>query len=280
VKFTIEGFSQPVLVGLGLNLADALILRWFVDFSQSGDMKMLIVDGRPFYWVHYQAVIDDLPCLEITNKESLARRFRKLVDAGVLDLHIHTVGGKYAYFAVNSVGFGPLVRDKPIDAGVDSPVDAKVDSCRRSSRDPIDAKVGSNDSSTNDPSTRSRKASPKKPGLKTFGEFGRVELTDDEEAALVKRVGRPCFGRMVEILDTYLQEWEEGHPGRSRYKSHYAAMIRWVAEKALKEPTLWKDDKKYTLSEVVKPTDQETAAVLEDLESLLRGPRRKQLDNL
>jgi hypothetical protein len=78
MKYTINGFSQEVLVRLGLDIIDASILQWFSDFQGTGLMKEFPPDApHKYQWVSYQSVIDDLPCLGLTNREVIARRFKK-----------------------------------------------------------------------------------------------------------------------------------------------------------------------------------------------------------
>lgn len=145
MKYTIEGFSQKVLVEKDLDAVDAVILRWFVDFHVSGKMKTLVRDGKVYHWVHYQSVIDDLPCIGVSNKESLGRRFQKLVKAEVLSMVIHTVGGKFSYFAINPCGYAPLVDTLPTQKSIAT--DSKVDTLPTQ-------KSGLIDSSTKDSSIR------------------------------------------------------------------------------------------------------------------------------
>ena len=44
MKYTIEGFSQLEMIRIGMDAIDALILRWFIDFKDSGKMA---VDLKP-----------------------------------------------------------------------------------------------------------------------------------------------------------------------------------------------------------------------------------------
>lgn len=93
MKYTLEGFNQAELVALGLNGTDAYILRWFVDFQATGRMKPTLMDGETYYWVKYQAIIEDLPALGITSHKSVARRMMRLVEAGVLKKQVEKHGG-------------------------------------------------------------------------------------------------------------------------------------------------------------------------------------------
>ena len=85
---------------MGLDHADALILQWFSDFSDTGKMKPVEgPHGGPAYqWVLYQSVIDDLPCLGITNREVMARRFKKLCNSGILEYWVYRHEGTFTCF--------------------------------------------------------------------------------------------------------------------------------------------------------------------------------------
>lgn len=39
------GFSQQIAADYGLDLNDLAILRWFVDFKESGNMRSMEIDG-------------------------------------------------------------------------------------------------------------------------------------------------------------------------------------------------------------------------------------------
>ena len=60
MKYTIEGLSQEKLISFGLDIADALILRWFLSFSGSGSMKKTVLEGKTYYLVMYKGIINDL----------------------------------------------------------------------------------------------------------------------------------------------------------------------------------------------------------------------------
>ena len=51
MRFSFFGFSQRAAIDLGLDPADLLILRWFVDFRNSGKMISKEIDGKKFYLV-------------------------------------------------------------------------------------------------------------------------------------------------------------------------------------------------------------------------------------
>lgn len=113
MKYTIEGFSQEKLHELKLNAADALILRWFLDFAACGRMKRLVQENENheknvYYWVNYQAIIEELPILEISNTKSIANRFNKYVELGLLEKIVHSGGanGLQTFYAITETCLG------------------------------------------------------------------------------------------------------------------------------------------------------------------------------
>ncbi len=65
MKYNILGFSQESSMELELNTDDLLLLRWFIDFKETGAMKkkFLEKENRCCYLVSYKKIIEDLPIL-------------------------------------------------------------------------------------------------------------------------------------------------------------------------------------------------------------------------
>lgn len=100
MKYTVEGFSQKSLIQYGLDEKDALILRYFIDFKDSGKMKMKIINKTPYYWLKGSALLEQLPILRINNIDVLRRRLKKMTSCGIL-MHEHVLeGGSYAFYAI------------------------------------------------------------------------------------------------------------------------------------------------------------------------------------
>lgn len=100
MKYTVEGFSQKCLIEYGLDEKDALILRYFIDFKDSGKMKMKIINKVPYYWLKGAALLEQLPILRINSVDVLRRRLKKMTSCGVLR-HEHVLeGGSYAFYTV------------------------------------------------------------------------------------------------------------------------------------------------------------------------------------
>ena len=56
MKYTMLGFSQQIAADYGLDLNDLAILRWFVDFKESGNMHSMEIDGDVYYWVFCEKI--------------------------------------------------------------------------------------------------------------------------------------------------------------------------------------------------------------------------------
>lgn len=137
MTYSIFGFDQEALVKLGLECTEAAILRWFIDFQSTGKMRTIkspvYNDLNNYHWVQYQAVIDDLPCLGITNKQVIARYFKHLCGAGVLEFLMFKRKGAYTCFRTGP-NYSSLVERSQLKSleeltkkliGVDRKVDTK-----------------------------------------------------------------------------------------------------------------------------------------------------------
>ena len=100
MKYTYFGFSQARAVELDLDLVDLAILRYFIDFKDSGSMVIEIVEGEPYYWVRYENLREANPILGINSNRALSRRLKKLIDSKVLKKHLKKKGGTYTFYAI------------------------------------------------------------------------------------------------------------------------------------------------------------------------------------
>lgn len=100
MKYTIEGFAQDKLIELELDVSDALILRWFIDFAGTGNMKRIIHDHQIYYYVKYSGIISDLPVLGISSTKGISKRFDRYVEKGLLLKTVQRQGnGTLLFFA-------------------------------------------------------------------------------------------------------------------------------------------------------------------------------------
>lgn len=122
MRYNIHGFSQPRAVELGLTNDDLLVLRWFVDFCNSGKMQKIEESGETFYWVRYQAVLDDLPILRIGKDRLFRKHFKTLCDVNVLKHKHVSVGGRFSYYSLGE-NYETLVYDQDSTHAVNLPYD-------------------------------------------------------------------------------------------------------------------------------------------------------------
>lgn len=219
MKYTIEGFSQPILFSLGLDAVDAVVLRWFVDFFSSGEMKMVANDkGHQFAWIKYSSAIEELPCAGIKTADGMARRFKKLADCGVLEHHHYKVGGSYSTYRVGSK-FRHLITSTPPDEkseGYGSKVGA-----------PPDEKSEQTTLLLEDSSTRDKKQKHK------HGEFQHVILTDQDLEKLKSEFPLDWSER-IKRLDEYI---EMKGPKKASYANHLLTIRNWARRDQAKTST-------------------------------------------
>lgn len=84
MRKSIFGFSQERAIELGLDAKDLLILKYIYDFVESGKMIEREIDGKIYYWIKSQIVLDTLPILKIGGSIVLRRRLKNLVELNIL----------------------------------------------------------------------------------------------------------------------------------------------------------------------------------------------------
>lgn len=132
MKYTYFGFSQAKAVELELDLVDLAILRYFIDFKDSGSMVIEIIENEPYYWVKYDSFREANPILGVNSNRALSRRMKKLIDKKVLKKHIKKRNGTYTFYGIGE-NYKFLIDDihrtqKSYSTGLKSPVtpDSKV----------------------------------------------------------------------------------------------------------------------------------------------------------
>lgn len=99
MKFTHLGFSQRVAIDIGLDDKDLAILRWFVDFKDSNKIKKKLFDGEIFYWVKYEAVIEEYPIFKF-KKDTIYRRLKAMSDKNILKHRTLKQGGVWSFYTI------------------------------------------------------------------------------------------------------------------------------------------------------------------------------------
>ncbi|MBU3185633.1 hypothetical protein [Clostridium estertheticum] len=110
MKYTVQGFSQNKIVELGLDVVDTMLLRYFIDFKDSGSMSKEIFEGETYYWINYKNVIKELPILKLNKADSIYRRFKKMADVNILEHKTKKEKGTFSFYKVG-VAYLQLVSD-------------------------------------------------------------------------------------------------------------------------------------------------------------------------
>ncbi|WP_051540271.1 conserved phage C-terminal domain-containing protein [Clostridium ihumii] len=146
MKYTILGFNQKKVLDLKLTIEDLLILRYFIDFKDSGDMVSRIIDNEKYYWVKYESINEEFPILKF-KKDTIYRRLKKLVELNIL---VHTTvkdkNGSYSFYNIGR-NYKILISDS---------LGFKSDGGTDLNPDPYGFKSVPNNPSTNNPSTNNK----------------------------------------------------------------------------------------------------------------------------
>lgn len=131
MKWTILGFNQEEMIKANMDVCDAAILRYFIDFKDDGEMVTRIIDNKLFYWLKYSNLLSAMPCLKIKSKDALRRRLRKLVKAKILDSKCVKEKGKgtFSFYAVGSNYKNLIKKTYPSDLKVVGGATKKSDGC-------------------------------------------------------------------------------------------------------------------------------------------------------
>ena len=171
MKYTVLGFSQPKLVDLGLDLNDALILRWFVDFYSTGKMLKVSADGVEYARVSYKSMLNDIPIIGVKSHDVLRRRMKKIVTAGLFESYTLQAGGTFPCYRLSDMYEKLIARP---DLNADTPTQKSEGSYSKVGGGPTQKSEQSNPSISNQ-SIKSKTSCP--------------QSTTDDETEFIKSGG-------------------------------------------------------------------------------------------
>ena len=121
MKYTIHGFSQQKAIELGLDDRDLMILRWFVDYKDTGKMVKKILDNDMYYWIKYEGIQEAFPIIN-WKKDTIYRRLKAMALKGVLKHKTVKEFGTYSFYAIgpNYLGLTDTKYEMPIGNKSDS----------------------------------------------------------------------------------------------------------------------------------------------------------------
>ena len=150
MKYTILGFSQRRAVELGLDLKHLMVLRWFVDFKDSGKMTTKMFEDDKYYWVKYDGLIQALPILKTTSEDTVYRYLKKLSKVGVLKHRTLKQNGVWSFYTIGDL-YKELIDDSYVFGNKSEGVGNKSEGKGKIS-DGNGKKIGTNNSSIKDTS--------------------------------------------------------------------------------------------------------------------------------
>lgn len=240
MKWTILGFSQEEMIKANMDILDAAILRYFIDFKDDGEMVTRIIDNKLFYWLKYDNLLSEMPSLKIKSKDALRRRLKKLVECKILDSRCLKEKGKgtFSFYAVGSNYKNLIKKTYPSDLKVVGGTTKKSDGC--------DLKVVPKDTSTKDTISSSSSKEQLSEIYKLYQELGFglpnkvvAEMIEDD----IKKYSKEWFMEALKIavkenklklsyVEGILQNWKRNggmnngkagdkDGGRSMSKSKY-----------------------------------------------------------
>ncbi|NFD28820.1 hypothetical protein EXN57_02135 [Clostridium botulinum] len=136
MKYTIHGFNQEKAIKFGLDNDDLLILRYFIDFKDSGAMISKILKDRTFYWIKYEAILEQLPILKL-KKDSVYRRLKKMCKSEILEHKTIKKNGTYSFYSVGKA-YIELVSDLNPNSLYNKGSDLNPDGVRKQIREGTD----------------------------------------------------------------------------------------------------------------------------------------------
>lgn len=99
MKYTIHGYSQSKAIEIGLDDRDLMILRWFVDYKDSGKMASKIIDNEIYYWIKYTGIQEAFPIVA-WKKDTVYRRLKGMAEKGILKHKTIKERGTWSFYAI------------------------------------------------------------------------------------------------------------------------------------------------------------------------------------
>lgn len=182
MKYTINGLDQETVVKYGLKVADTVIIKWARDIFGLRSAFRQVKDGKPFYWLKVDQLLQDYPVLDI-KKDTILRKLKSYgKDHGLLEYFSETTpAGHFTYFSPTEK-FEEFFRNSHSEKNSSENTESKKFSnqLKNNSTGSKNNSTGSNENSTipYKPNTlKNNTSSPKSPPE----ELQKVENTPPEE---------------------------------------------------------------------------------------------------
>ena len=192
MKYTIMGFSQEKLIEYNMDLTDVCILRYFVDFKDSGEMVKEIYKDEIYYWINYAKLREAIPIINISSNDVIRRRLRELQLKGIL-IHYtrNDFRGTYSFYNLGQ-NYKNLIHTQKNDNAHDS----KVGEGTTQKSGGYDSKVGTKHSSI------------KHTSIKKHSSIKNITTTTEEDVVVVDEL----------FIENFIKDFKEKYNCTLDYK--------------------------------------------------------------
>lgn len=98
MDINISRYNQKEAVNQDLDLVHLLILDWYIVSKEENIIETKIIDEETYHYINYEQVAKDLPIIRLCG-ETISRRYKKLVDKGILKCKLMRDNKYYPYYA-------------------------------------------------------------------------------------------------------------------------------------------------------------------------------------
>lgn len=117
MKSTLHGFNQEESVKFRLTNDELALLRWFIDFKETGSMdkEYDAKENCLYYWISYKKIIEDMPILVIGSEklEAQKKKIQRLLTGSLKQILKRKVkkssNGTFLFLAVNEENYKLLL---------------------------------------------------------------------------------------------------------------------------------------------------------------------------
>ncbi|WP_157757371.1 hypothetical protein [Hoylesella timonensis] len=97
-------FREVIELGIDVNLTDLCIFEFLRSFeTKSYCQKEKLDDGKIYFWVSHDLIMQQLPLLGIKSKRNIIAHVNKLVESGLLIRYKNTQGVSKSYYRFSSI---------------------------------------------------------------------------------------------------------------------------------------------------------------------------------
>lgn len=118
MKYTLQ-ISQVGADRAGLrgkvDIVDLAVFDAFRDFANSNRCEKIIFEGRVYFWIQYDLIIDELPYVGLTTRDAVYRRMKRLEEAQVIEFHPDNRKMNKSFFCWSKNYDALITTSKPTD---------------------------------------------------------------------------------------------------------------------------------------------------------------------